>query len=236
MSTIRVSADSSDQLVETLGKAITMQLSAAIDAEGEARIAVSGGSTPVPLFNYLSRQALNWQKVKLTLVDDRCVPAEHQDSNAKLVRDNLLINNASKAEFYPLVSVESILQEFDQKTESEANQVIQKNFPDYDVVILGMGNDAHTASIFPEAEELSAALDLETAQKCLLTHPNTANYWRITQTRAQLLKTELLVLHIVGKDKISLFESASAGPQDQFPISHFIHQTETPLSVYFAPQ
>jgi 6-phosphogluconolactonase len=227
------------ELNELLAEQILSRLGDAIAKDGEARMAVSGGSTPIALFQHLSHQDFDWTKVKITLVDDRCVSADHKDSNAKLVRDNLLQDSAKDAQFLPLYLGDSVLDNKDKAYEAEAESMIDQNFPNYAVVILGMGGDAHTASIFPQAVERDMALDTEQSKKCLITHPVTASYIRLTQTLAHLLKTDLLALHIVGAEKMTLLESVAEstadGAQGEYPISHFIQQTQTPLSVYCCP-
>ena len=96
-----------------------------------------------------------------------------------------------------------------------------------------MGLDAHTASIFPEAEERDLALAKDTKQRCLLTDPKTAKHMRITQTLPQLLKTDFLAVHITGEEKWKVLEPMLEKPASQFPISHFIHQEEAPVSLYY---
>ncbi len=225
-------------LAQTLGDDILSALRQSIESHGEARMALSGGTTPVPLFNYLSQQDLDWSKVKITLVDERCVPTEHNDSNANLVRQKLLCNKAQSAMFYPLYLGKTQLQEIDQSFEDLARQELNAHFPDYSVVVLGMGSDAHTASIFPQAAERLAALDPEQHLPCLMTDPVSAKYIRITQTLSQLLKTGFLALHIVGQSKKNLLdsivESGFETSRETCPISHFIYQSAVPLSVYFS--
>lgn len=235
----RFQKDNAAELNQLLAEQILSRLSDAIDKEGEARLALSGGSTPIALFQHLSQQEFAWHKVKITLVDDRCVPADHKDSNAKLVRDNLLQNSAKDAQFYPLYLGDSVLEEKEKAYEAQAEVMLDQHFPNYAAVILGMGGDAHTASIFPQAIERDAALDTEQTKKCLVTHPVTANYIRLTQTLSHLLKTDLLALHIVGAEKTALFESVAQTTankaQGEYPISYFIQQTQIPLSVYSCP-
>jgi|SaaInlV_100m_DNA_5_1039725.scaffolds.fasta_scaffold01486_2 6-phosphogluconolactonase len=236
MNLVRIQKSNAQDLATILAEDVATNLRNAIEISDEARLAVSGGSTPIVFLEQLSGQDLDWSKVKITLVDDRCVPADHPDSNAKLVREHLLNNAATEAQFSPLYFGESVLEQLDEASLFEAESTLQRNFPNYHAVVLGMGADAHTASIFPQAAERELALDLDQARACVMTHPVTANYWRITQTRQQLLKTDLLALHIVGAEKIALFDAVAAassdGPRAEFPISYFMQQTELPLTVY----
>lgn len=210
-------------LTKILAEDILAQLKQAIEKNGVARLAVSGGSSPIPVFEYLSSQSLDWDKVKITLVDDRCVSETHLDSNALLAKTHLLKDKAAAAEFIPLFC--------DDTAASELS--LSEHFPRYDVVILGMGLDAHTASIFPEADERDLALARNTKERCLLTDPKTAKHMRITQTLPQLLNTGFLAVHITGEEKWKVLEPILEKPADQFPISHFIHQEEAPVSLYY---
>ncbi len=217
-------------LTQRLGDDIVAILSEAIASRGEALLAVSGGSSPISVFEYLSNQDLDWSKVKVTLVDDRCVEETHADSNALLVKTHLIKNRAAAANFFSLSCEEGTSAD----QEVAAEHKLSLHFPRYDVVILGMGTDAHTASIFPQAKERDLALSRESNRLSLMTNPVTAAHMRITQTLPQLLKTSFLAIHIIGQDKWKILEPIleQAQAQDQFPISHFIHQDITPVSVY----
>lgn len=230
MTTKIIRAKDSDALARTLCDDISAKLSKAIEDRGEALLAVSGGSTPIAVFEQLSHQNLDWSKVKVTLVDDRCVPEIHKDSNAQLVKKHLLQNRAAVAKFYALFCGGAVSSDH----AVAAGLKLLQHFPRYDVVILGMGEDAHTASIFPEAAERDLALSSNSHRLSVLTNPVTAAHWRITQTLPQLLKTDFLALHIVGEDKWKILEPILEKAQDQYPISHFIHQDITPVSVYCA--
>ena len=208
---------------------VSEQLQTAIDQRDKASLVVSGGSTPTDFFQQLSQQPLNWSKVIITLADERCVPATDDRSNAKMVQDLLLQNQARAARFIPMfVTDESI---------EDCRQRLQRVFANnpFDVVILGMGGDGHTASIFPEAAERDQALDLANDSLVLTTDPVTVTPDRITFTRKALLNSRQLLLHFTGDSKWQIFEQAQAKPQGQFPISYFIHQDNLPLQVFFSP-
>ena len=126
-------------------KSIYEALKNSIDNNGRASFVVSGGSSPVKSFNDLSKSDLDWSKVSVTLVDDRVVSSEHSDSNEKLLKENLFINNASAAEFISL--------------KSDSDEVMNINRP-FDIMLLGMGEDGHFASLFPELVDNSNYFDL----------------------------------------------------------------------------
>ena len=110
---------------------------------------VSGGRTPMGFFHLLSQQVLDWSKVTVLLADERWVDAGHADSNEKLVRENLLINEPAKATYLALKN--DAEQALDGEAECEAALAGLDTFT---VLILGMGDDGHTASLFPGSEAL----------------------------------------------------------------------------------
>jgi 6-phosphogluconolactonase len=123
-------------------------LSQAIINKGSASIAVSGGSTPKALFNILSNSTLDWEKVTVTLVDDRWLAPNHPDSNQHLVEQQLLQNKAVNARFVGLYQADKGL--------ADTIDFLNTQQPEssFDVLLLGMGNDGHTASLFPCSTQL----------------------------------------------------------------------------------
>jgi 6-phosphogluconolactonase len=148
-----VFANSSD-LAAALGKVVSDRLRAAIDERGCAALAVSGGSTPRKFFAALSQQKLEWKRVVILPVDERFLPAKSERSNERLIRETLLINEARTARFVSLLSRGATLDQ----AASAADARVASLGPAFDVVILGLGADGHTASIFPDAGTLEAAL------------------------------------------------------------------------------
>jgi len=223
-----VNLHDTQQLAETLGDHIAERLEQAIAARGIATLVVSGGSTPKPLFQYLSHKPLNWSKVTVTLADERCVPADSDLSNARLVHENLLQNRATSARFIDLHTDGIKLEASAKLADSSLSSL-----PTYDCVILGMGNDGHTASIFPQASARDRALALDNRASAMLIDPVTVEPLRITQTARRLLDTEWMVLHITGEEKTRLLDQVLKKPDPQkWPIAFFLNQTKTPFSVY----
>jgi len=223
-----VNLQDAQKLAETLGDRIAKCLQNAIDNKGHATLVVSGGSTPKPLFQYLAHMSLDWSKVTVTLADERCVPPESELSNARLVHENLLQGKAADAKFIYLHTDSAGLEQ----SALQANAQMS-SLPKYDCVILGMGNDGHTASIFPEASGRDKALDMDNPDSAMLIDPVTVDPLRITQTARRLLGTEWMVLHITGDEKSRLLDQILEAPDYQkWPISFFLTQTEIPFSVY----
>jgi 6-phosphogluconolactonase len=148
---------SPDELAEALAKRVARELAGALAMRGKASLAVSGGKTPVRLFQALSAQPLDWRNVGMTLVDERLVPDTDQRSNARLVQENLLRGEAAEARFMPLYSSTESPERAARNAES-ALAISAFPFP-LDVVVLGMGTDGHTASFFPDAGNLESLLD-----------------------------------------------------------------------------
>ncbi|MBX2810073.1 MAG: 6-phosphogluconolactonase [Cellvibrionaceae bacterium] len=220
-------AASKTELDNQLVAFVSDQLQRALSARNSASLIVSGGSTPKGFFQALAQVDLDWSNVFVSLADERCVAPTDKLSNAKLVAENLLTHKAQAATFVPLF-VET-------ETLAECEQRLQQHFftRPFDVVILGMGGDGHTASIFPKARERDQALDINTHSYVLKTDPVTVAPERITQTRKALLNTKNLLLHITGEDKWQVFTQARSAQVSEFPISDFIHQNQVPLKVFF---
>ncbi|WP_317929144.1 6-phosphogluconolactonase [Halioxenophilus sp. WMMB6] len=208
---------------------VVQVLKTALAERETASLVLSGGSTPKAFLHNLSEQDLDWGSVYITLADERCVLDVHPDSNAKMVKEQLLQNLASEANFVPLyIQGESALN-------CQQRFINHRVLSDtYDLVILGMGGDGHTASIFPEAIERDQALNINTQSNVLLTNPVTVKPLRLTQTRKRLLNTRSLALHFVGEQKRAVFDRAVESINPNLPISYFIHQDLVPLSVFYS--
>jgi 6-phosphogluconolactonase len=207
-----------EELAEGLALDVAGWLRDAIAKKGSAVLAVSGGSTPKLFFVALSKIKLDWSKVQVTLVDERQVPEDNARSNAKLVKESLIQNQATAARFVPLC----------QNPDAE-------NLPSFDVVILGMGNDGHTASFFPGGDQLAKALDLKTPESIVTMNAPGAGEPRLTFTLLRLLAADHLCLHIQGDDKMKVLEAALAG-RDEFemPVRAVLNAAK-PLTLYWCP-
>jgi 6-phosphogluconolactonase len=224
--------DTNAALSESLAECIASGLEGALNLRDEATLAVSGGSTPKPLFKALSQCELEWSRVRITQVDERWVPEEHEDSNARLIRDYLLQNKAAEAQFL------SMKVEGDDAFSAEAAcaERLAPFAEAIDVAVLGMGDDGHTASFFPDAAQLAAALDPESQSLCLALRPPAAPHDRMTLSLAVLLRSRQLYLHITGEKKFAVLEQALAGTDaTELPIRSVFNRDEEPLEIFYAP-
>jgi len=210
---------------------IAAKLAAAIAARGHAVLAVSGGKTPLPLFGALSQTDLPWQQVTITLADDRYLPDTAADSNERLVKAALLQNKAAAASFVSLYQPA-------ESAEAAVPVLLERvrDLADFDVLILGMGEDGHTASLFPCSAELSAGL-AEDAPDLLATNPTTAPYQRISFSKKRLMRAKAIYLHLVGTKKLQVLQQAAAGTDvNAMPIRAFLALQQPELTVMYAEQ
>ena len=221
--------DSRELLVDSLTSRVIEDLKQAIASKGFATLVLSGGSTPIKLLQALSLNNIEWEKVRVTLVDERWVDAKHESSNEKLIRDNLLKNYACKARFIPLKN-----EALRAKDGVVSLEVMLKGLSvELDVVILGMGLDAHTASFFPHATELEHALSSN--DLCCATTAVLEPKERMTLTRSFLLGAKDLILHIEGKEKKEVFDKATLSNDTiDMPIVAMMQQEKPILEVYYA--
>lgn len=222
----------SPTLVAALAGQVADLLRDGIRERGEASLVVSGGSTPVPFFAALSALALDWKQVAVTLADERWVDPTDADSNERLVRQHLLQNQAAAARFVGLKN--EALSAIQGEKECEDRLALLPR--PFDVLILGMGNDGHTASLFPQATRLSEALNMDSGMLCLAITPPAAPHERMSLTLPALLQSRQIILHLVGPGKRAVYERALAdGPVAEMPIRAVLGQTAAPVTVFWAP-
>ncbi len=216
------------KLADKIGK----RLMAGIDRNGRASLAVSGGTTPKTLFETLSAMELSWPHVVITLVDERWVAPTDQDSNERLVRDHLLKDKAAAATFIGLKNEAASASAGEDECERRLKDVPRP----IDVLILGMGADGHTASLFPGAQKLARAVDMNATRSCMGIAPRDAPHERMTLTLPAILDAAQIFLHLAGPDKKDVLAQAQAdGPPEKMPIRYILRQQTTPVAIYWAP-
>lgn len=212
--------DNAQEITEFLTKDITNKLGVAIERNGSASIVVSGGRSPIALFNALSHAELDWSKVVISLVDDRWVNSTHENSNELLVNTHLLINQANAATFIGLVGEQASAFDGVEDAITKFSAIKQ-----IDVMILGMGEDGHTASIFPCCEQLDDAMSADNKNRLIATKPTTAPFERISLTLNEILSAKHVYLPLSGEGKVKVFETAKQlTDYKQMPIAAVINQ------------
>ena len=214
----RQNFDNRESLAIALSLRVSQSLSKAMTLMGDAVLFVSGGNTPALFFEHLSKAEISWNKVTVTLVDERQVDETSPRSNARLVKQNLLCNNAASACFVPLF---------------ENTAVAAKLIPD--CVVLGMGEDGHTASFFPGGDKLTEVLDRNsTCAISTMTAPG-AGEPRLTYSLPRLLQAKTICLHIEGASKINVLEKALAGQdQNEMPVRAVLGSSHA-IEIFWCP-
>jgi 6-phosphogluconolactonase len=206
-------------------------LQAGVDARGRALLIVSGGTTPKRYFAELAKAAIDWPRVAITLADERRVPDDNPRSNARLLRETLLRERAAAAEFVPLA--DSRLAPDEELAAANA-RVAALPLP-ADLVVLGMGDDGHTASWFPGGDNLARAIDPDTPALALPMQAPGAPEPRLTLTAPLILGARALALHIEGPDKLETLERAlGPGPVEDMPIRAALRGAADKLTIFSA--
>jgi len=222
--------DTPDDVALELAQAVSDFLRIRLAEAERVSLVVSGGSTPLPFFTALSRKELDWSRVDVLLADERWVDETDSASNTRLVKESLLQHKATAAHFLSLKQAGATPTEGLDAAKAELAGLLLP----LDVVILGMGNDGHTASLFPDAEELSHAMDPECRDIVAAMTPASQPQKRITLTRPALCSARFIALHIRGTDKLDTLKKALGAPDDvmAMPIRAFL---KPDLQVFWSP-
>jgi 6-phosphogluconolactonase len=221
-----------DALSRTLSHQLAANLSTAIAARGLASLVVSGGKSPIKLFELLRAESLDWSRVCVALADERWVEPTDPDSNEKLVRDYLLKGSAAAARF---IGLKNAAPTPDLGAVSAWETFARVPRP-FDAVVLGMGDDGHTASLFPRSPNLASALNPAAVPGCVGMRSPVAPHPRLSLNLSALLDSRRIVLLITGAQKWKVYSAASAdGPAEEMPIRCVLRQRRTPVEVMWAP-
>lgn len=202
--------------------ALAEMIRASLEKHARISVALSGGSTPLPIYKLIGAMGLDWHRIDFFLVDERCVPSHSPDSNFGNIAKVLF--NAIDAAAYPMVQEELSFEQCAVQYEQLIKEKVRmsKGFPCFDIVVLGMGLDGHTASLFPGSPALSNATDW-----VVLNPVQTQATDRITMTFPLLENAEKLVLLIKGEPKRRLLEDAH---KLDLPISKLLAKLELILN------
>mgnify|MGYP001583518202 FL=1 len=187
-----------------------------IQEKGSANFVVSGGSSPVKIFNELSLKDLDWTKVNITLVDDRLVDKSHNDSNEKLVIENLMINKAAELNFISLCN--------------SPEKILNINRP-FDIMLLGMGEDGHFASLFPSLIKTNSDyFDPSSTPEIIYTEAlGSPCHKRISMNLSMILQSNTIFLLIPNKKKLEVYEEAKKNKK--IPLYFLLNQIKTKITI-----
>lgn len=216
------------QMAEALALRVAEVLRAAIAERGRALLVVSGGRSPVAFFERLAREHLPWKQVLVSLADERWVPPAHPDSNEALVRRHLLQGLAAEACFIGLYR-----QATSHEQAAELAEAGLAGLPPADVLVLGMGDDGHTASLFPASANLAAALREDCPRRLLPMQAPSAPVERLSLTLSALRAARLILLAIQGPSKLeTLARALQPGTVEALPIRALLRP---PLQIHWCP-
>lgn len=219
------------RLFAGLTQDIQDRLAEIIRKRRKASLALAGGTTPGPLYEALSNAPLPWEKVSVTLTDERWVSPEDPASNEYLIRDLLMKRRAAAATFVPFKTNHA-------KASGGAATAEKRIAPimPFDICLIGMGSDGHIASLIPGAEGYAAAVDPAGARKLAGIHaPGAAGApERMTLTVPGLLSSRRIVVLFMGQDKLNVYNEAKAG-EGTSPLRELLAQKKVPLHAFWAP-
>ena len=187
-----------------------------IEEKGSASFVVSGGSSPIKIFNELSFMDLDWTKVNITLVDDRFVDKSHKDSNEKLVNENLMINKAANLNFISLCN--------------PPKKVLNINRP-FDITLLGTGEDGHFASLFPSLIKTNPNyFDLSSIPEIIYTEAlGSPCHKRVSMNLSMILQANKIFLLVPTKKKLDVYEEAQNN--EKIPLYFLLNQIKTKITI-----
>jgi 6-phosphogluconolactonase len=215
-----------------LASQITATLGAAIAARGLASLVVSGGHSPKRMFELLRTQELDWSRVCIALADERWVGPEDAASNERLVREVLLKERAAAARFHGLKNG-APTPDLGAVSAWETFARVPRPF---DAVILGMGDDGHTASLFPGSPNLPSALNRTAVAGCIGMWSPSPPQARLSLNLTALLDARRIIVLLTGESKRRTYEAASAsGPLEEMPVRAVLRQSRTPVDVMWSP-
>ncbi|MGE4323130.1 MAG: 6-phosphogluconolactonase [Sphingobium sp.] len=218
--------DATAAAVDLAGR-IAALLNTAVAARGIASLALSGGRSPRAMLETLGAMPVDWSRIIMTLVDERWVDPSDPASNERLVRDTLLNGPASTARFIGMKN--------DAASAHAGQPACERAFATLpwpiDIIVLGMGEDGHTASLFPGAKELAHGLSGH-ARTVAVTPPD-APHGRLSMTAAAILSSRQIMVQISGGTKAAVYRRAlSDGPVEELPIRLALRQDSVPVDIW----
>jgi len=223
--------DSVDEMADAVAGDIGFIVESALDARGEALIAVPGGKTPLPIYERLAKAKLNWKKVTIIPTDERLVPLTDEKSNIRAIAQAFL---PTGARVFP---IGSDIADYKLAGNSANAKLADLKFP-LDLAWLGVGSDGHTASIFP-GPDVDEALNAPKGRNAVGVMPDPlpadAPVARVTLTRSAILSARTVLITVTGEEKKAMLEGAIAdGQSSRLPIGRLLAEAEQPIDIHWS--
>jgi len=223
--------DSVDEMADAVAGDIGFIIESALDARGEALIAVPGGKTPLPIYERLAKAKLNWKKVTIIPTDERLVPLTDEKSNIRAIAQAFL---PTGARVFP---IGSDIADYKLAGNSANAKLADLKFP-LDLAWLGVGSDGHTASIFP-GPDVDEALNAPKGRNAVGVMPDPlpadAPVARVTLTRSAILSARTVLITVTGEEKKAMLEGAIAdGQSSRLPIGRLLAEAEQPIDIHWS--
>lgn len=218
----------------TLADEVASDLDEAIGRRKAASLVLPGGTTPGDFFDVLNTRELPWDRVQVVPTDERWVPPDDDRSNEKLMRTRLFRNRAAGARFVALKDAH----DHPAQAEDAIGAAVAAMPRPFDVTLLGMGADGHTASLFPGAAELAAALDPSSPRLVsAITPPDAPRLGlRMSLTLAAILASRRILILIRGREKMEALDLARAGEETPImPVRAVLRGAASPVEVFWSP-
>lgn len=223
------------ELNQTLAGEIVAQLGEAVTERGGASLVASGGTTPGPLYDLLCKMAAPWERVTVTLTDERWVGPDSPMSNARLIRARLIRDRASRAKFVGLKTGQAE----PELAEADVDAALRAIARPFDLVLLGLGENGHTASLFPHGHGLAPALNLADpalARAIRPVAPDDPVPPRMSLSLRAILDSRRIAFLFTGEAKWAVYRQAlEAGDVEAMPVRAVLRQAQTPVEVWWAP-
>ena len=217
-----------------LSQALQASLQDLLAHQARVVLALSGGQSPRAMMALLSQADLDWSRVTVQWVDERLLTRHHPDSNSELIESVLLQNQAAQAQWHNcLPRPQGEARVLDDAEQQAVLQAALMTYQTPDVVVLGMGMDGHTASLFADAPQFAAAMDRHQAQPLMIVEPPSAPYARISMTLAAILQAKTLYIAAYGAQKQALLQQALLTEEALLPITWVLQAAQdVPVHVF----